>query len=414
MSLIPVEEALRRVLAGVSGPTDAERLPLTECAGRTLAADICALRDQPPFPASAMDGYAVRAADIGQIPASLAVIGTSAAGSRFSGTVGPGQAVRIFTGAPLPDGADSIVIQENTQASDGRVTVTEASSPYRHIRQAGLDFKAGERLLSAGTRLDSRHIALAAAMGHGEIPVRRRPRVAILATGDELVRAGGSAGPDQITASSLPATVLMVEKAGGEAIDLGIARDTLESLDERIQAALDVGADILVTLGGASVGEHDLVQEALAGKGMDLGFWRVALRPGKPLMHGRLGKTLLLGLPGNPVSSLVCAILFLVPAIRALAGDPGAGDDPSEAALLGSDLPPNGDRQDYMRARLSLQEFDVAGSSLGLPVATPHRSQDSSMLGILTRSDALLVRLPHASAAAAGGPCHIIRLERFC
>lgn len=418
MSLIPVEEALRRVLAGVSGPTEAERLPLAACAGRTLAADVGALRDQPPFPASAMDGYAVRAADIAQIPATLDVIGTSAAGTRFSGTVGPGQAVRIFTGAPLPEGADSIVIQENTQASDGRVTVSEASAPYRHIREAGLDFRTGEILLTEGTRLDARHIGLAAAMGHGALDVRRRPRVAILATGDELVRAGEPAGPAQITASSLPATALMVEKAGGGAIDLGIAADTLASLDERIQAALDAGADILVTLGGASVGEHDLVQKALAAKGMDLGFWRVALRPGKPLMHGRLGKTLLLGLPGNPVSSLVCVVLFLVPAVRALCGDPQAGADPSETAILERDLPANGDRQDYMRASLSFGEFTVPGpagaQTLQLPVAVPHKAQDSSMLGILTRSDVLLVRPPHAPATAAGEPCRIIRLDRFC
>ncbi len=418
MSLIPVEEALRRVLTGIPGPTELERLELSACAGRTLAADVSALRDQPPFPASAMDGYAVRAADIVGIPATLQVIGISAAGNRFAGLVGPGQAVRIFTGAPLPDGADSVVIQENTRAADGRVTVTEACAPHRHIRAAGLDFKAGDVLLAAGTRLDSRHVALAAAMGHGELPVRRRPRIAILATGDELVRAGEAAGPDQITASSLPATALMVEKAGGEAIDLGIARDTLDSLDERIQAALDARADILVTLGGASVGEHDLVQTALARRGMDLGFWRVALRPGKPLMHGRLGTTLLLGLPGNPVSSLVCAILFLVPAIRALTGDPGAGDDPTEAAVLGSDLPANGDRQDYMRASLSVGIVDVSGpagvQAFGLPVATPHRAQDSSMLGILTRSDALLVRPPHDPATAAGRACRIIRLDRFC
>ncbi|MFC4173582.1 gephyrin-like molybdotransferase Glp [Microvirga sp. GCM10011540] len=414
MSLISVEEALRRVLAGISAPTEVERAALIDCAGRTLAAGVVALRDQPPFPASAMDGYAVRADDIARFPVTLDVIGTSAAGNRFPGTVGPSQAVRIFTGAPLPDGADSVVIQENTERADGRVTVTEASAPHRHIRAAGLDFKEGDRLLEAGTRLDSRHIALAAAMGHGELPVRRRPRVAILATGDELVRAGEPAGPDQITASSLPATALMVEKAGGEALDLGIARDTLDSLEERIQAALDARADILVTLGGASVGEHDLVQKALARHGMDLGFWRVALRPGKPLMHGRLGSTLLLGLPGNPVSSLVCAILFLVPAIRALAGDPLAGADPTESALLGSDLPANGDRQDYMRASLSVHEVDFRGSPLGLTVARPHSTQDSSMLGILTRSDALLVRAPHAPEARAGEPCRIVRLDRFC
>jgi molybdopterin molybdotransferase len=418
MSLISVEDALSRVLASVEKPVGIEHVPLAACAGRTLAEDISALRDQPPFPASAMDGYAVRSADCAQVPATLRVIGTSAAGNRFSGTVGAMETVRIFTGAPVPEDADAVVLQEDTERSGDQVVIKEASRPNRHIRAAGLDFRAGDVLLQAGLRLDSRHIALAAAMGHGALPVYRKPRVAILATGDELVRAGEPVGPDQITASSLPATMLMVGKAGAEAIDLGIARDTLESLNERIQAACDAGADILVTLGGASVGEHDLVQQALSRQGMDLGFWRVALRPGKPLMHGRLGSTLLLGLPGNPVSSLVCAVLFLIPAIRALLGDQKAAEDPAEDAILGADLPPNRDRQDYMRASLTLQDIPLSlahgPERLMIPVATPHLLQDSSMLSILERSDALLVRPPHAPAATAGEPCRIIRLERFC
>jgi len=414
MSLIPVEEALRRVLDSVPGPVATERRPVGACADRTLAEDLTALRDQPPFRASAMDGYAVRSADCPEAPVTLRVIGASAAGRRFSGILGPGEAVRIFTGAPLPEGADAIVLQEDTTADGDRVVIREAPRPQRHIRPAGLDFRAGDTLLSAGTRLDARHVALAAAMGHGVLAVRRRPRVAILATGDELVRAGEPVGPDQIVASSLPSTAAIVKKAGGEALDLGIARDTLESLDERIEAARAAEADILVTLGGASVGEHDLVQKALARQGMDLGFWRVALRPGKPLMHGRLGTTLLLGLPGNPVSTLVCAILFLVPAIRALCGDPQAGADPTESAILSSGLPPNGDRQDYMRASLESREVETAAGLLSIPVALPHERQDSSMLGILGRSDALLVRPPHAPAAPAGTPCRILRLARFC
>ncbi|WP_201860137.1 molybdopterin molybdotransferase MoeA [Microvirga soli] len=418
MSLISVEDALSRVLASVEKPLDTEHVPLASCAGRTLAENLSALRDQPPFPASAMDGYAVRSADCTQAPVNLQIIGTSAAGSRFTGVVGPMEAVRIFTGAPVPDGADAVVLQEDTERSGDQVTVKEATRPNRHIRPAGLDFRAGNVLLQAGMRLDSRHIALAAAMGHGTLPAHRKPRVAVLATGDELVRAGEPVGLDQITASSLPATILMAEKAGAEAIDLGIARDTLESLDERIQAARDAGADILVTLGGASVGEHDLVQKALSRQGMDLGFWRVALRPGKPLMHGRIGSTLLLGLPGNPVSSLVCAVLFLVPAIRAFLGDQRAADDPAEDAILGADLPPNKERQDYMRASLTLQDIPLSlaqGSErLMLPVATPHLLQDSSMLSILERSNALLVRPPHAPAAVAGEACRIVRLERFC
>jgi molybdopterin molybdotransferase len=418
MSLISVEDALSRVLASVEKPVGIEHVSLVECAGRTLAEDVSALRDQPPFPASAMDGYAVRSTDCASVPASLRVIGTSAAGDRFSDTVGAMEAVRIFTGAPVPQGADAVVLQEDAERSGDQVLVKEASRPGRHIRAAGLDFRAGDVLLQAGLRLDSRHIALAAAMGHGALPVHRKPRVAILATGDELVRAGEPVGPDQITASSLPATILMVEKAGADAIDLGIARDTLESLDERIEAALAADADILVTLGGASVGEHDLVQKALSRHGMDLGFWRVALRPGKPLMHGRLGTTLLLGLPGNPVSSLVCAVLFLIPAIHTLLGDQKAADDPAEDAILGADLPPNKERQDYMRASLSFQDIPVSlahgPERLMLPVATPHLLQDSSMLSILERSDALLVRAPHAPATTAGEPCRIIRLERFC
>jgi molybdopterin molybdotransferase len=418
MSLISVEDALSRVLASIEKPVATERAPLASCAGRTLSEDIGALRDQPPFPASAMDGYAVRSADCPQVPAALRVIGTSAAGSRFEGMVGAMEAVRIFTGAPVPNGADAVVLQEDTERSGDQVVVKEAARPNRHIRAAGLDFRSGDILLQTGLRLDSRHIALAAAMGHGSLPVHRKPRVAILATGDELVRAGEPVGPDQITASSLPATMLMAEKAGAEAIDLGIARDTMESLEERIQAARDAGADILVTLGGASVGEHDLVQKALSRQGMDLGFWRVALRPGKPLMHGRLGSALLLGLPGNPVSSLVCAVLFLVPAIRALLGDQKAAEDPTEDAILGADLPPNRERQDYMRASLSFQDVPVnlapGPERLMLPVATPHLLQDSSMLSILERSDALVVRPPHAPAATAGEPCRVIRLERFC
>ncbi|MBQ0822956.1 molybdopterin molybdotransferase MoeA [Microvirga terrae] len=418
MSLISVEDALSRILAGVERPVGSEHVPLAACAGRTLAEDVSALRDQPPFPASAMDGYAVRSADCATVPATLRVVGASAAGNRFSGAVGSGDAVRIFTGAPVPDGTDAVVLQEDTEGSGDQVIVKEAGRPGRHIRAAGLDFRAGDVLLQAGLRLDSRHVALAAAMGHGGLSVHRKPRVAILATGDELVRAGAPVGPDQITASSLPATILMVERAGAEAIDLGIARDTLESLHERIQAATSAGADILVTLGGASVGEHDLVQEALSRHGMDLGFWRVALRPGKPLMHGHLGSTLFLGLPGNPVSSLVCAVLFLIPAIRALLGDQRAADDPTEDAILGADLPPNRERQDYMRASLSLQDVPVGltrgPERLMLPVATPHLLQDSSMLSILERSDALLVRPPHAPAATAGEACRIIRLDRFC
>jgi molybdopterin molybdotransferase len=411
MAMIPVAEALQRVLSSVKQPVAAEEVALAEAAGRTLAADLPALRTQPPFAASAMDGYAVRAVDVADLPARLTVIGSSAAGHGFHAALAPGQAVRIFTGAPLPPGADAIVIQEDTEAGEGDVLVRATEPPGRYIRAAGLDFREGDVLLRAGERLDARRLALAAAMGHARLPVRRKPRVAVLATGDELVQPGEATGPDQIVASNPYALRAIIERAGGEVLDLGIARDTIEDLLAHVDRARHARADLLITLGGASVGEHDLVQPALVQRGMELGFWRVALRPGKPLMHGRLPgasrDTLLIGLPGNPVSSIVCGILFVAPAIRALLGDPRAGEDPSEAAILGADLPQNDQRQDYMRASL-------ARSREGQLVATAQSRQDSSMLAVLAESEALLVRPPHAPAARAGEPCRIIRIDRFC
>jgi len=406
MSLLPVEEALARILASIDQPTQTEMGSLRDCAGRTLARDLAALRTQPPFAASAMDGYAVRAADLATVPAELALIGRSVAGAGFPGAVGPGQAVRIFTGAPVPPGADAIVIQENAEVSEGRVRVSASVERGRFVRPAGLDFREGDRLLRAGERLHAGTLALAAAMGHPALPVRRMPRVAILATGDELVWPGEATGPDQIVASNMFALAAIVDRAGGIAIDLGIARDTLQALQEATDRAEAERADLLVTLGGASVGEHDLVQAAFGRRGMELGFWRVALRPGKPMIHGRLGAMGILGLPGNPVSSMVCAILFVVPAIRALLGDPLAGADPSEPALLGRDLPPNDGRQDYLRASLE------PGKD-GLPTATPFPEQDSSMLGRLAQSDVLVIRPPLAGASKAGELCRVIRLAGF-
>jgi molybdopterin molybdotransferase len=406
MAMIPVEEALRRVLAGIAQPVEAEAVALVDAIGRTLAADLVAERDQPPFAASAMDGYAVRGADLARLPTTLRVVGTSVAGKRYAGRVGEGEAVRIFTGAPLPEGADSIVIQEDTEAGEGVVTIHAKEPPGRYVRAAGLDFKTGTMLLRAGERLDARRITLAAAAGRGTLSVRRRPRIAILATGDELVSPGQRPAPDQIFASNPYGVRAIVERAGGEAIDLGIARDTMDDLAARIAKAREARADILVTLGGASVGDHDLVQKALAADGMELGFWRVALRPGKPLMHGRLGETLLLGLPGNPVSSLVCSVLFLVPAILALLGDPAAGEDQTETAILGAALPENDGRQDYMRAALSRgPDGEIRASA--------HSRQDSSMMAVLAASEALIVRPPRAPPLAAGEPCRIIRLDRF-
>lgn len=405
MSLLSVEDALARIIDGIADPTPPEHVPLAACLGRTLAGDVAARRTQPPFAASAMDGYAVRQADLGAVPARLRVVGESAAGRRLDRAIGPGEAARIFTGAPIPDGADTIVIQENTIAgSDGFVSIEADSPAGRYIRPAGLDFSLGETLLRQGDRLDPRRVALAAAMGHPVLPVRRKPRVAIIATGDELTRPGEPLGPDQIVASNLYAIAGMVEEAGGEALDLGIAGDSLGAINARVTAAREAEADILVTLGGASVGDHDLVQEALRAAGMELGFWRIAMRPGKPLMHGRLGPMLFLGLPGNPVSSMVCSLLFLEPAVRALLGDPAATRDRSVPALLASDVPANDSRQDYLRARL-------VPNPGNLPLAEPFTRQDSSMLRLFADADALIVRHPNAPAAAAGSSCRVLLLQ---
>ena len=403
--LLPVAEALARVLASIPGAVEAETVPLARAAGRTLAKDVAALRTQPPFPASAMDGYAVRAADVASVPAILRLTGVSAAGHGFQGRLGAGEAVRIFTGAPVPEGADAILIQENAGVEGDRITAHEPVAAGRFLRAAGLDFAEGDRLLRAGDGLDARRLALAAAGGHARLRVRRRPRVAVLATGDELVRPGEPARWDQIVASNGLAVAALAGEAGAEIIDLDIAGDSHAALDAAIGQARAAEADLLVTLGGASVGDHDLVQAALRAAGMDLGFWRVALRPGKPLMHGRLGRMLVIGLPGYPVSAIVCGLLFVVPAIRALLGDPTCGADRSEPATLGRCMPENDGRQDYLRAHL-----DTAPDRV--PVAYPESRQDSSMLSVLGAAEALLIRAPHAPAAEAGASCRILRLDR--
>jgi molybdopterin molybdotransferase len=401
--LLPVEAALARILAGAQ-VLSAETVSITNAAGRFLAEPLVARRTQPPFPASAMDGYAVRAEDTAAPPATLRLIGESVAGRGFRGTVTEGTCARIFTGAPLPDGADAIVIQENAEATDAGIRVAEAIRPGRHVRPLGLDFREGESLAAAGTQLDPRLIGLAAAMGYPTLRVARRPRVAILATGDELVHPGRPAGPDQIVVSNNYALAALVVGAGASAHDFGIARDTPEALADALAAIAKSDLDVLVTIGGASVGDHDLVQLALRNEGLELGFWRIAMRPGKPLLHGTLGRTAVLGLPGNPVSSYVCGRIFLVPLLRALQGDPSAGTDPSEPARLGVALPQNDERQDYLRATLSFPPDD-------LPVATPAGTQDSSMLRTLVTSDALVIRPPHAPASPAGSICRMIRLR---
>lgn len=397
MSLVPVEDAVARLLAGVD-LLGAETASLADAGGRVLASDLAARRTQPPFPASAMDGYAVRAADA-VAGARLQVIGTSRAGERFSGSLHPGQAVRIFTGAPVPEGTDAILIQENAERQDDTVLVREAVAAGRFIRPAGLDFRAGDVLLDTGRILGARALSLAAAMGHAALPVRRKPRVAILANGDELVPPGSEPGPDQIVSSNNVGLAAFVRRCGGEAVDLGIARDRQEEIAGFIDRA--TGADVLVVVGGASVGEHDLVQAALTQRGMVLDFWRIAMRPGKPLIVGQLGGTRVLGLPGNPVSALVCAHVFLEPLLRKLLGLP-CGQDLA-GARLGAAMPANDGRQDYVRARLE--------QSHGEFVVTPFALQDSSMLATFAAAGALIVRPPRAVAAASGERVQILLLR---
>ena len=402
MALMPVAEALRQVLEHAS-PLATETVPLADGYGRVLATDLSASRTQPPVDVSAMDGYAVRAADVKSTPARLRLIGEVAAGHPFEGTVGAGEAARIFTGGVVPPGADTIVIQENTTRDGDGVVVNQGSGPGRHIRRAGLDFAAGAALLGKGRRLNDRDLALAAAMNHPALPVYRKPKLAVLATGDELVMPGAIPGVGEIVYSNGYATMALARREGCEAIDLGIAPDRLPETIAAVRRARDAGADILVTSGGASVGDYDLVQKALAAEGLALSFWKVALRPGRPMMHGRLGPMHVLGLPGNPVSSYVCGVLFLVPLIRRLTGR--ADCEPRlEQAVLGCDLPENDERADYLRATLR------AGPD-GLPVATPCPVQDSSMLVPLARADCLLVREPYAPAAKARSPCSILKLD---
>jgi molybdopterin molybdotransferase len=399
--LLPVDEALRRILAGAS-KLETDAAFLGEAGGRVLAADLHAKRQQPPFAASAMDGYALRAADVANVPATLKLIGQSAAGHAFLGVVSAGETVRIFTGAPVPKGADSVVIQENAVARDQTVEIVETIALGRNIRKAGLDFSQGDVLLQAGRVLDPAALSLAASADHPTVQVVRRPRVAILATGDELVSPGEPCRPDQIIASNSFGLAEIVRQAGGVAIDLGIAEDRMEALDKALDRAIAAKADILVTLGGASVGDHDLVQPALAARGMELDFWKIALRPGKPLMFGHLDRMKILGLPGNPVSSLICAHVFLPPLIHALTG---RSHEPNlRVAKLGSDMAMNDQRQDYVRARV------VIGAD-GQLTATPFALQDSSMLKFLADANGLIIRQPHASAVKAGTDCTVLMLR---
>lgn len=403
VALTPVADALAAVLAG-SEPLPEEMAALELAHHRILARDLVARRTQPPQAMSAMDGYAVRAADAGRAEARLKVIGEIAAGRPFGRAIGKGEAARIFTGGVVPDGADAVVIQEDTIADGDTITLTQAAVAGGHIRPAGIDFRQGEALLKARHRLTDRDLSLAASMNYPELPVHRRPRVALLATGDELVMPGVAPEPGQIVYSNGYALQALLRSEAADTIDLGVAADTMASTIAGIRSARARGVDILVTTGGASVGDHDLVKRALEAEGVEIAFWKIAMRPGKPMMLGRLGRMRVVGLPGNPVSSYVCGLLFVVPLVRALSGSEIIHHT-RETALLGRDLWANDVREDYLRARLETRAD-------GRLIATPLTRQDSSLLAYLSQADALVIRPPFAPAAAAGAPCELLRLPR--
>ncbi len=399
MALIPVDEARDRILKNVK-PLPAEDVKLEHTLGRVLAKPLKAIRNQPPFDASAMDGYAVIAADVAETPATLGLVGLSAAGHAFSGRLRRGQCVRIFTGAPVPKGADAVVIQENTEADGKAIRVLQPAKPEQNIRSAGLDFRKGDALLPAALTLGARDIGLAAAANAAMLAVRRRPVVALMATGDELVLPGGAPRADQIVSSNSHALAAMAQHLGATVVNFGIVPDNLKATERAIGRAAK--ADILVTTGGASVGDHDYVQEALRNSGVAIDFWKIAMRPGKPFMYGRRKGQHVLGLPGNPVSALVCARLFLKPLIDALLGLP-AGDDLVEARL-GASMKENDSRQDYVRAKLS-------EAADGSRIVIPFAKQDSSMQRTFREAQALIVRPPFAQVAGQGDVVKILRLD---
>lgn len=402
MTLLPVDAALARLLALAKPISDSETLPLDACSGRVLASDLTAKLTQPPFDSSAMDGYAIRTADA-HADLRLKLIGESAAGHAFAGSVGPGETVRIFTGAPVPEGADAVLLQEDAVShDDGTIGMNFFPEPRRHIRPRGQDFREGETVLKAGAVMTPSRLMVAAAMDHASLPVLRRARVGLLATGDELVHPGEPRASSQIIASNTFAVAALARDCGSDVTDLGIARDTMDDLAVKIEAARAAKLDVLVTLGGASVGDHDLVQKALKQAGMQLDFWQIAMRPGKPLMVGSLGDMIVIGLPGNPVSSLVCSLLFLEPVLAKLAGLPAPKREAE--VIVSKALGENDKRRDHLRARLSRD-------AQGRLVAEPFEKQDSSMMNVLAQAGCLVIREPFALPMAAGETARAILLR---
>jgi molybdopterin molybdotransferase len=399
--MLSVEEALARVLAPLAA-TSNETVALSEAWGRVLATPVMARLTQPPADVSAMDGYALRAADA-PVGARLRIAGHAPAGHPYAGAVGEGEAVRLFTGSVMPAGADTVLLQEDAAAAGTIVIVNAAPKPGQHIRPRGQDFAAGDTVLTPGIRLEARQIGLAAAANHPWLTVHRRPTVAILATGDEISMPGEPVGPGGIVSSNSHMLAAMVRAAGAVPLLLPVARDTPDAIAEAADSA--GGADLLVTTGGASVGDHDVVQAGLAQRGFALDFWKIAMRPGKPMISGRIGAMPVLGLPGNPVSAFVCATLFMVPALARLSGLADA-PHPRDSARLGTALRENDHRADHLRATLTVAED-------GVLTATPFPRQDSGMLSILARADCLILRAPHAPAEAESATVPIIRLDSF-
>ncbi len=402
--MLSVDEARSRILDRLR-PLGSEIVPLTEAWGRVAAAPLLARLDNPPADLSAMDGYAVRGHDTAS-PGRLRVVGTAPAGHPFDGSVGPGECVRLYTGSVMPAGSDSVLIQENATRDNDEVAASEPVSPGRHIRRRGQDFSVGDELVPAGRRLGARDLGIAAAGNHAWMTVHRRPRVAVLATGDELALPGEAIPRGGVVNSNTPMLSALIRAGGGTPVLLPPVRDDISAIADAVEG-LD-GIDMLLTLGGASVGDYDLVQQGLARRGLALDFWKIAMRPGKPLMHGHVGGEApvpVLGLPGNPVSALVCALLFLLPALQRLSGEPAAGPEP-ERAILGIPLGANDARADHLRASLTRLPD-------GQLEATPFPRQDSGMLRRLAVSEALVLRAPHALAAARGEPVEILRLDRY-